>query len=169
MPARHDEPDIAALAQRMSLSSTGSSSRRPGAPAAPPVAGVDNLATVKGKKAKAAAEARDRDTQATRGWRPEGRMVGHLAEHKMAVNKIVVSPDQRYFATASDDGTVRFWDCARLEGKAVTNESKQQFTKQVRPTFSLLSLFLRRALAGVIGCLLSSTRCVHLVLAVSLD
>ena len=90
------------------------------------------------KKAKAAAEARDRDTQARQGWRPEGRMVGHLAEHKMAVNKIVVSPDQRYFATASDDGTVRFWDCARLEGKAVTNESKQQFTKQVRGAFHSL-------------------------------
>jgi len=90
----------------------------------------DPLASVKGKKAKAAAEARDRDTQATKLWRPDGRMVGHLGEHKAAVNKIVVSPDQRFFATASDDGSVRFWDCGRLEGRGITNESRQQFTKQ---------------------------------------
>jgi phosphoinositide-3-kinase regulatory subunit 4 len=85
---------------------------------------------VKGKKAKAAAEARDRDIQTTKSWRPEGRMVGHMGEHKGAVNKIVVSPDQRFFASASDDGSVRIWECGRLEGRGVTNESRQQFTKQ---------------------------------------
>lgn len=84
----------------------------------------------KGKKAKAAAEARDRDIQTTKSWRPEGRMVGHMGEHKGAVNKIVVSPDQRFFASASDDGSVRIWECGRLEGRGVTNESRQQFTKQ---------------------------------------
>lgn len=46
------------------------------------------------------------------------------------MSAIAVSHDNKFFATASDDGTVRIWDCHRLEGKAVTNRSRQQYTKQ---------------------------------------
>lgn len=115
---RHVEPDVPQLASRAANYRRGIS------------ADVQTSGNVKGKKAKAAAEARDRDTQATKSWRPEGRMVGHLSEHKGAVNKLIVSPDQRFFASASDDGSVRIWECGRLEGRGVTNESRQQFTKQ---------------------------------------
>ena len=93
-------------------------------------------------------------------------MVGHLHEHKKAVNQLLVSPDAKvrvtcrscfrachafgqlvsasclpsavflfskiqFFASCSDDGSVRIWDCNKLEGKAVTNQSRQQYSKQV--------------------------------------
>ena len=64
-------------------------------------------------------------------WRPQGKMVGHLHEHRGIINRICVSEDQKFFATTSDDGTVKIWDCHRLEGKAVTNRSRQTYTKQV--------------------------------------
>jgi phosphoinositide-3-kinase regulatory subunit 4 len=57
-------------------------------------------------------------------WRPNGRLVATAAEHTGAINRIVVSPDHLFFITGGDDGTVRVWDCARLE-KNVTNRSRQ--------------------------------------------
>jgi phosphoinositide-3-kinase regulatory subunit 4 len=39
---------------------------------------------------------------------------------------IQVSPDQLFFATGSEDGTVRIWDTIRLE-KNVTSRSRQVF------------------------------------------
>ncbi len=35
--------------------------------------------------------------------------------------RIQVSPDHAFFATCSNDGTVKIWDCGRMEGKSVTN------------------------------------------------
>lgn len=87
---------------------------------APPV-------VLKGKKAKAAAEARDRDANALRNWRPTGKMVGHLLEHKGAINALAVMPDQRFFLTGADDATVRVWECSRLEGRVVSNRSKMVY------------------------------------------
>eukprot|EP00051_Salpingoeca_urceolata_P013431 m.168711 g.168711 ORF g.168711 m.168711 type:complete len:1395 (-) comp17794_c0_seq2:240-4424(-) len=63
-------------------------------------------------------------------WRPEGVLVGHLHEHRAAVNRIAVASDHKFFATASDDGTVRVWDCHKLEGRAVANRSRQVFNQQ---------------------------------------
>ncbi|KAI5293665.1 Serine/threonine-protein kinase [Ascosphaera acerosa] len=51
----------------------------------------------------------------TKTWRPQGTLVALLAEHTGAINRIAVAPDHRFFLTASDDGTVRVWDAARLE------------------------------------------------------
>ncbi|KAG9284442.1 hypothetical protein G9A89_023699 [Geosiphon pyriformis] len=56
-------------------------------------------------------------------WRPEGTLVAHLTEHKATINQICVSPDHSFFASASDDGTIKIWDCARLE-KNVTSRSR---------------------------------------------
>jgi len=96
----------------------------------PPIERSATMA-VKGKKAqKAIADARDRDANAMRTWRPEGKMVGHLHEHKKAVNQLLVSPTQQYFASCADDGFIKIWDCSKLEGKSVTNQSRQQFHKQ---------------------------------------
>jgi phosphoinositide-3-kinase regulatory subunit 4 len=38
-----------------------------------------------------------------------------MSEHKKAVNQLAVSPDSRFFVSGSDDGTVKVWDCRRLE------------------------------------------------------
>lgn len=48
-------------------------------------------------------------------WKPNGTIVASFAEHKGAVNRIVISPDHMFFLTAGDDGTVKVWDTARLE------------------------------------------------------
>jgi len=48
-------------------------------------------------------------------WRPRGVLIAHLQEHQCAVNDVTVSADNIFFASASDDGTVKIWDCHRLE------------------------------------------------------
>ena len=57
-------------------------------------------------------------------WRPEGNLVAMFGEHCGPVNRVVVAPDHAFFATASDDGTVKIWDSARLE-KNLTRRSRQ--------------------------------------------
>jgi phosphoinositide-3-kinase, regulatory subunit 4 len=54
--------------------------------------------------------------------------VANLHEHKASVNEIQVSRDNQFFATASDDGTVKIWDCQRLE-KSVTNRSRLTYSQ----------------------------------------
>eukprot|EP00210_Caulerpa_lentillifera_P004626 g4412.t1 len=46
------------------------------------------------------------------GWKPEGILLGHYAEHRRCVNEISVSrdPNNPFFVTASNDGTVKVWD-----------------------------------------------------------
>lgn len=48
-------------------------------------------------------------------WQPEGILIAMLGEHKSGINRVVVSPDQKFFITGSDDGTVKVWDIGRLE------------------------------------------------------
>lgn len=48
-------------------------------------------------------------------WQPQGVLVAQLAEHTMAVNQLAVAGNGAFFASASDDGTVKVWDCRRLE------------------------------------------------------
>ncbi|KAH9807814.1 WD40 repeat protein [Teratosphaeria destructans] len=59
-------------------------------------------------------------------WRPQGQLVAVLAEHTGKVNRIVVAPDNAFFLTGSDDGTVRVWDSVRLE-RNVTHRSRQTY------------------------------------------
>ncbi|RAL37168.1 hypothetical protein DM860_004090 [Cuscuta australis] len=49
------------------------------------------------------------------GWKPRGVLVAHLQEHRSAVNDIAISTDQSFFVSASEDSTVKVWDCKRLE------------------------------------------------------
>ncbi|XP_062578229.1 phosphoinositide 3-kinase regulatory subunit 4-like [Saccostrea cucullata] len=58
-------------------------------------------------------------------WKPKGLLVAHLQEHRAAVNRIQVSQDHAFFATASNDGTVKLWESEKLEGNSVANRSKQ--------------------------------------------
>lgn len=48
-------------------------------------------------------------------WRPRGVLIAHLQEHQRAVNEVAVSSDNIFLASASDDGTVKIWDCRKLE------------------------------------------------------
>lgn len=55
-------------------------------------------------------------SRATSNWRPkEGVLVTTLREHSSSVNRVVVSPDQSFFATASSDGTIRVWQSKNIE------------------------------------------------------
>ena len=60
---------------------------------------------------------------ADEGWKPSGRLVATFSEHVGAINRIVVSPDHRFFLTAGDDGCVKVWDTARLE-RNITHRSR---------------------------------------------
>jgi phosphoinositide-3-kinase regulatory subunit 4 len=51
-------------------------------------------------------------------WTPKGTLVARLTEHRQAVNELSVSRDNLFFVTASDDGTVKVWDCTRLQATA---------------------------------------------------
>ena len=59
-------------------------------------------------------------------WCPQGLLVAVLGEHTDMVTRILVSPDHTFVLTASDDGTVKVWDSARLE-RNVTHRSRQTF------------------------------------------
>jgi phosphoinositide-3-kinase regulatory subunit 4 len=59
-------------------------------------------------------------------WRPEGLLVATFGEHTAAVNRILVSPDQGFFISGSDDGTVKIWDTSRLE-RNITRRSRQTY------------------------------------------
>ncbi|KAI9096422.1 hypothetical protein DFS34DRAFT_581299 [Phlyctochytrium arcticum] len=60
-------------------------------------------------------------------WRPEGTLIASLAEHTGPINCIKISADHNFFATGSDDGTVRIWDTLRLE-KNVTNRARLTYS-----------------------------------------
>lgn len=59
-------------------------------------------------------------------WRPQGILVAMFSEHGGPINRVVIAPDHNFFATASDDGTVKVWDTSRLE-KNVTPRSRATY------------------------------------------
>ncbi|KAF2241046.1 ARM repeat-containing protein [Trematosphaeria pertusa] len=59
-------------------------------------------------------------------WRPEGTLVATFGEHTAAVNRVLVSSDQSFFISASDDGTVKIWDVSRLE-RNISRRSRQTY------------------------------------------
>lgn len=52
-----------------------------------------------------------------------------MTEHKGAINQICVSPDHNFFASCSDDGTVKIWDCSRFV-KNFNNRSRVTYNQQ---------------------------------------
>jgi phosphoinositide-3-kinase regulatory subunit 4 len=59
---------------------------------------------------------------------PQGvTLIGHLTHHIDAVVSIVTSPDQVFFATASEDGTVLIWDSAKLE-RSIACEPRRSYS-----------------------------------------
>ncbi|KAJ3126534.1 Serine/threonine-protein kinase [Nowakowskiella sp. JEL0407] len=64
-----------------------------------------------------------------KNWKPQGLLVSQLSEHASVINKVSVAPDHSFFASCSNDGTVRIWDTRRLE-KNVTNRSRLVYAEQ---------------------------------------
>jgi phosphoinositide-3-kinase regulatory subunit 4 len=59
---------------------------------------------------------------------PQGvTLIGHLTHHSDAIISIVTSPDQVFFATASEDCTVLVWDSAKLE-RSIACEPRRSYT-----------------------------------------
>ncbi|ORX83365.1 hypothetical protein BCR32DRAFT_150444 [Anaeromyces robustus] len=56
-------------------------------------------------------------------WRPEGILISSFCEHNSKINQLCISSDNAFFASCSNDGTLKIWDCNRLE-KNVTNRSR---------------------------------------------
>lgn len=52
-----------------------------------------------------------------------------MLEHRGSVNRIAVSPASEHFATVSSDATLKLWDCEKLSGKGVINQSKCTWDK----------------------------------------
>ncbi|XP_055586304.1 phosphoinositide 3-kinase regulatory subunit 4 [Uranotaenia lowii] len=62
------------------------------------------------------------------GWKMNGTIVAHLHEHKAAVSRMTtLKPYGSLFASASIDGTVRLWDCNKLDGQQSINRSRQSY------------------------------------------
>ncbi|XP_050100753.1 phosphoinositide 3-kinase regulatory subunit 4 [Anopheles aquasalis] len=63
------------------------------------------------------------------GWQLTGSPVAHLQEHKAAVSRLAALKPQMgpLFASASIDGTVRLWDCNKLDGQQSVNRSRQSY------------------------------------------
>ncbi|XP_055699019.1 phosphoinositide 3-kinase regulatory subunit 4 [Phlebotomus papatasi] len=80
-------------------------------------------------------------------WRLKGTLVAHLHEHRRAVTRL--SPLKTfgsYFASTSVDGTVRLWDCNKLDGHQSINRSRQTYSANT-PLYSLASCDAGQSLA----------------------
>lgn len=62
-------------------------------------------------------------------WKLNGTLVAHLHEHKAAVTKMTsMKAGGPLFASSSSDGTVRLWDCNKLDGHQNINRSRQFYS-----------------------------------------
>lgn len=70
-------------------------------------------------------------------WQMKGTLVAHLHEHKSAVTKLTsLKPNSNMFASCSTDGTVRLWDCNKLDGYQSINRSRQMYFANM-PIYSI--------------------------------
>ncbi|QSL65100.1 hypothetical protein MERGE_002405 [Pneumocystis wakefieldiae] len=79
-------------------------------------------------------------------WRPVGTLIARFSEHSKGINRVIVSSDNVFFATGSDDGTVKIWDISRLK-KNVTNRSRLTYQHSI--SSRIVSL-----------CFISNTHCI---------
>ncbi|KAF8128699.1 hypothetical protein EV363DRAFT_1433081 [Boletus edulis] len=60
--------------------------------------------------------------------RIEATLVAHLHSHTDCITGLAVAPDHSFFVSASDDGSVKVWDTARLE-RSVTSKPRHTYTQ----------------------------------------
>ncbi|KAK3857919.1 hypothetical protein Pcinc_035857 [Petrolisthes cinctipes] len=92
------------------------------------------------------------------GWRPRGHLVAHLHEHRGSVNRLIPIGDSSIYASCSDDGTVKVWDCCRIERRFSFNRSKVTYNRQGGSITSMASCFTNQSLASA-----SSNGSIHVV------
>lgn len=71
--------------------------------------------------------------------RPEGKLVAYFTEHTGAITALAVSPDNAFFISGSEDGSLKVWDTARLE-KNVTSRSRASYANQGGAITALIML-----------------------------
>ena len=72
-------------------------------------------------------------TEVPSGWRPQGLLCTSFREHAGAVTRIAMHPSDKFFASASDDGTIRLWCIGQTDYLLLPNRSRQVlagFTQQ---------------------------------------
>ncbi|XP_011189756.2 phosphoinositide 3-kinase regulatory subunit 4 [Zeugodacus cucurbitae] len=73
------------------------------------------------------------------GWSLNGTMIAHLHEHSESVIKMTsLRPYGSVFASGSIDGTVRLWDCNKLNGNQGINRSRQVYSANT-PIYALVA------------------------------
>ncbi|XP_067619259.1 phosphoinositide 3-kinase regulatory subunit 4 [Eurosta solidaginis] len=73
------------------------------------------------------------------GWSLNGILIAHLHEHSESVIKMTsLKPGGAIFASGSVDGTVRLWDCNKLNGSQGINKSRQVYLANT-PIYSLVA------------------------------
>ncbi|CAG8772890.1 1564_t:CDS:2, partial [Acaulospora colombiana] len=64
----------------------------------------------------------------TTGRKTDIALIAHLTAHNGPINGLVVSPDHAFFASCSDDETVKIWDTAKLE-RNVTRKPRHVYSQ----------------------------------------
>ncbi|KAG4077720.1 hypothetical protein HA402_011149 [Bradysia odoriphaga] len=83
----------------------------------------------------------------TPNWRLKGTLVAHLHEHKSAVTKLAnLKSNGNFFVSGSTDGTVRLWDCNKLDGYQSINRSRQIYSANI-PIYSMAACDSGQSLA----------------------
>lgn len=61
-------------------------------------------------------------------WKLKGQNIAHLNEHKGSIIKMAnLKHLSNYFLSASTDGSIRLWDCGKLDGQHSINRSEQTY------------------------------------------
>ena len=71
--------------------------------------------------------------------RIEATLVAHLHSHTDCITGLAVAPDHSFFVSASDDGSVKIWDTARLE-RSVTSKPRHTYTQHHARVKSLCTI-----------------------------
>ncbi|XP_036323773.1 phosphoinositide 3-kinase regulatory subunit 4 [Rhagoletis pomonella] len=81
------------------------------------------------------------------GWSLNGTMIAHLHEHSESVIRMTsLRPNGPIFASGSVDGTVRLWDCNKLNVNQGINRSRQVYSANT-PIYSLVACDSGQSLA----------------------
>ena len=77
------------------------------------------------------------------GMRPRGCLIAHLHEHSKGINRIIGINNTNYFATCSDDGSLKTWDAGRIESAKLTINKSFQTThsKDLSPFESMAYVY----------------------------